>query len=132
MNKKSMKQRGTIFSSSVQSESSKEERAKKRRQVEEMMRALESDNNDNSSFQKVDFSIKDSSNVEKNGNLDPNSLAETFINECEKDLKKLKRMKSEAMVTIEGAHCALLETVEVDIDANDAYTSLSKMAFIEI
>lgn len=221
-NHKPMIRRGTVVSTfnSFQSESSKEDRAKKRRQVEEMMKALEFENNDNSSYQKDDFSMKDSSSIEKHSNLEPKSLAENFIDDCERDLKKLKRTKSEAMVAnqlcrdhakkltnemhlqgrelsslaihsikkrskelpkwwdpqvaeevcraivsrdciinvsssytkhlniihqslesvssgrsalstcmkkiIEGAHCTLLETVEGDIDANDAYTSFDK------
>ncbi len=93
------KRRQTIFATSnvVQSDTSKDERAKKIKQVEEMMKALESDQTVTDSCSQNECRMKDSS-TEAESCLGPYSLSESFIDECESELRKLKRYKSETMV----------------------------------
>lgn len=83
----------------IPSESAKDDRAKKIKHVEEMMRALECNNFGNDcDIGKNDGNVNGCNSNNNFTEYEPKSLSEEFINECEKDLKNLKRIKSETMV----------------------------------
>ena len=84
---------------SEQKETSRDMRAKKRRQVEELMRALESEENDHLSIVDTDIASINILHSEKYIVPGPNCLSDTHIDGCESELKKLKRIKSEALVS---------------------------------
>lgn len=79
-------------------ESSKDERAKKFKKVEEMMKALESDNDVGGSknLEPLKSPLQDDVMIETE--FEPDSLSDKNIDNYEKDLKKLKALKSEVMV----------------------------------
>lgn len=83
-------------------ESSKDERAKKIKKVEEMMKALECGENDNIGMSpaiQINSYPKDLSDDENDILFERDTLSEWRIGNCENDLKKLKMVKSEIMVT---------------------------------